>query len=231
MTIHSIKLHEAEVVKPFFEKIRCRGLYPKWNEQKKGYALFNGATHIDTNDSYNYTQNGDFSVCSWVRKAEISADYAIAQMHLLSGYTSDWIISGGGALFWMRSKTLGDNTVLNDLNWHHLAFVWDRALERYKGYLDGVCLGESDIVSDYGGIESIKIGVRGDGVTSFWSGSIARVKIFLRKLTDTEIKNIFDMATITYGLGSYYPLIENAKDYSGHNKDGTNHSAVFVRGW
>jgi len=231
MSVHSIDLSRKKFILPSLEKIKCRGLYPACDEQKNGYASFNGESYVDTKDSRNYSGSGNFSICAWIRKAESSASYAMCQAHSLVGYGSDWIIAGGGSLFWMRSKSLGSEFWLNDYKWHHVIFAWNRVRQTYKGYFNGVSLGESDIVEGYGGTGSIKIGVRGDAASSFWLGSVAHVKIFLRDITDTEARNIFEMATITHGLGSYYPLLENVRDYSGHGKNGINNGAVFVRGW
>jgi len=231
MSVHSIDLNKKRFILPSLEKIKCRGLYPARDERKNGYALFNGASYIDTEDARDYSGSGDFSVCAWIRKSQSAASYAICQSHSLVGYASDWIIAGGGILFWMRSRTMGSDNMLNDYKWHHLTFAWNRGRETYKGYVDGAFLGESDVVSGYGGVGSVKIATRGDAVSSFWLGSIAHVKMFLRELTATEIKNIFEMATITHGLSSHYPLFENVRDYGEHGKDGVNHGAVFVRGW
>ena len=231
MSVHSIKLSRKNILMPSFQKIKCRGVYPEHDEQKDGYALFDGKSFIDTKDSRNYSRDGNFSICLWVRRSEHASTYAICQSHSSAIYASDWIIAGGGALFWMRSKSLGNDSWLNDYKWHHLAFTWNKKNQTYNGYFDGDFLGKSEIVEDYGGMGSIKIGVRGDAISSFWVGSIAHAKIFLRELTDTEVKNIFNMATITSGLGLYYPLSENVRDYSGHNKNGINKGAVFLRGW
>ena len=231
MPVNSIDLSKKRFAKADSEIVRCRGLFSTRAEEKNGYAQFDRGLYIDTQDARDYSGLGDFSICLWVKKNILVTGFAMCQTHSLLVYVSDWVIANGSALFWMRNKVLGKDSDLNDLKWHHLGFVWDKKKEKYKGYFDGDIVGESDAVADYGGFGSVKIGTRGDAITSFWVGRIAHVKIFLRKLTATDVRNIFHMTSITDGLGSYYPLSENAQDFSGHGKNGKNHGAVFKGGW
>lgn len=231
MLVHGIEFKEKKCPYPFLDKVTWRGVYPSSRLEKNGYGIFQPSAYIDTNDFRDYSNGGDFTVCAWARRSSPAADYVACQTRVHSPYGSDWIIVGGGALFWMRSRSIGSANVLNDFKWHHLAFAWDQGRERYRGYYDGIFIGESLVVSGYGGIGSVKIGTRGDALISFWNGGIAHFKIFLRKLTDTQIKSIFEMTRITDSLGSYYPLIDDARDYSGRGKHGINHGVEFTRGW
>ena len=70
--------------------------------------------------------------------------------------------------------------------------VWDLSSETYKGYVDGVYLGQSAVVSGYGAAGNIIIGSRGDQTTSFSSGSMWGVNAWQRELTAQEVLDLYN---------------------------------------
>jgi len=135
-----------------------------------------GDDYVDTTLTTNLS-NSDFTASIWT-KFSGSPTYALSQTHTVGGYSSDWFIVGVSAkIFWFRSVTLGDSLTINDNIWHHLVMVWDESAGTYEGFVDGNTLGYSGSVADYGGINSVKIGTRGDAQSAFFIGSIDEVRI------------------------------------------------------
>lgn len=191
-----------------------------------GSYYFNGDdAYIDTNNSVSLSTK-DFTVACWFKG--VSPGYSVSQLRTVAP-ASDFSLGGAGsALFWMRTVTLGLQSTVQDGNWHHIAMVWSVAEAKYKGYTDGVLIGQSTTVSDYGGIGTIKIGVRGDGLSSFAEGSIDDVRIYQRQLSATEIlqlKNSYNPTLNTNSLGkglvTYLDMNGNAKDKTPNGNDGT----------
>jgi hypothetical protein len=81
--------------------------------------------------------------------------------------------------------------MINNNQWHHLAMVWNKATGRYVGYVDGVSVGQSGIVTAYGGIGTVKVGAQGDGSGAFFKGSIDDVRIYNRILSVEEIEALY----------------------------------------
>lgn len=148
-------------------------------------------THLDTGVTTDLSGSGDFSFSAWFKGTD--AGYLISQSHLVS-YSSDFIIGGTGAsLFWMRSVTLGTKSDIEDGNWHHIAFVWNSTTEKYKGYLDGVLLGESATVTGYGGIGTpVIIGSRGDATSAYSDGLVDEVALYNRALSDADVTTLYN---------------------------------------
>jgi len=147
--------------------------------------------YVDTSLSTDFSGSGDFTVVAWFKGT--NSAYAVTQSHVASPYASDWIFGGSGTdIFWMRSQVLGSASSIEDDLWHHLAMVWDKSSATYQGYVDGVSIGTSEIVSDYSGVNSIKIGTRGDATTTFTNGIIDSVAIYNRALTPTEIQAAYN---------------------------------------
>jgi len=107
-------------------------------------------------------------------------------------YSSDWFMPyGPDSIFWMRGVMLGDPTTIQDDNWLMLTLVWDESEGTYEGFVDGVSIGTSGVVSNYGGVNSVKIGSRGDGTTAFFSGSVADVIIWEEKVSSGQIQDLY----------------------------------------
>jgi len=232
------------------------------NDGKFGKALgFNGSSnYVDTGFSDNLSAS-DFSVSAWIKIPNgASTNYAIAQTHTSSPYTSDWFFpyASGSSIFWFRSVQLGTYSTINDGSWHHLMLVWDQSDAKYTGYVDGKSIGISSTVSNYGGIGSVKIGARADLTSTFFNGLIDEVKIYNYALSSNQVKLDYNqgMAMVMGSTGtstsassaycvpgdaSYCvaPIAEykfekksgdTAYDTSGNGNDGTISGAVSARG-
>ena len=191
---------------------------------RKGQS--NMAMSFDGTDDYidtNYTaalSSADFSVSAWIKQGA-GQSYAVSQAHTAPSYSSDWFFpfGGGNSIFWMRAVGLGSaSSLIEDNQWHHLVMVWDVSEEKYTGYVDGASLGQSAAVTSYGGINSVKIGVRGDGTTSFYNGSIDDVRIYDRVITQDEVTSLYDSynnnvtsGSLTKGLVGQWDLTEKSE--------------------
>jgi uncharacterized protein (TIGR02145 family) len=169
-------------------------------------TAFNGAgNYVDTNYSGDLSGSGNFSVATWVKIAVgVNTGYAVTQLHTIAP-SSDWfipayVVTVSNSIFWFRSVVLGDYNSINDGNWHYLVMVWDKASAKYTGYVDGVSIGQSETVSNYGGVNSVRIGARGDA-GSFFTGSIYDVRIWNRALSQPEITALYndDPASVSTG--------------------------------
>ena len=158
-------------------------------------SRFDGSDdYIDTALTTDLSSGGDFSVFCWAKGDVSEPVYACCQSHSTDPYTSDWIIYiGGGAhtLLWMRSVSMSSPSWCVATDWNFIGLAWDKNQEKYEGFLNGVSLGLSDVVSGYGGVNSVKIGTRGDGTTSWFSGLIGEVIIYRRRLTFPEALQIY----------------------------------------
>jgi len=207
------------------------GVYPDVEEPLGGYAFFAGDGYIDTQEVFSYTQNTDFSISAWLRSDDPSSNYALVQAHTLGSYTSDWILVGGSALFWVRGKVMGNSALMNDNKWHHFVLVWNKTSKKYSGFFDGERLGVSAEILDAGAITPIIIGSRADKNTAFWTGGIAQVKVYKRQLSENEIKRLYHLLPVLNGLYLYYPLVSNGKDYGQNKKHAVVQNAVFSGGF
>ncbi len=174
---------------------------PTWREEGRWagkYALYlDGGDYVDCGNDQkldNLSGKSDFTAEIWT-KFSGNQSYAICQGNQLSPYQSDWffVYSGGGSIFWFRGKQMGAISDINDNKWHHLAMVWDKSTETYEGFVDGESIDISATFSDYEGVESIKIGTRGDATSTFFHGLIGEVAIYNRALSAQEIKGHYEM--------------------------------------
>lgn len=207
------------------------GVYPDFKEPGAGYAQFVGDGYLDTQEVFSYTQNTDFTVSAWLKSEDPSANYALAQAHTVGTYTSDWILVGGSALFWVRGKVMGNSALMNDNKWHHFVLVWDITAKRYSCYFDGVKLGTSVEILDAGAITPIIIGARADKSVAFWTGGIAQVKVYKRQLSKNEVQRLYQLLPVTHGLYLYYPLVSDGLDYGQSRKHGIVQNIEFRRGF
>ena len=165
-------------------------------------ATFAGDGYVDiTGLTTDLSGGGDFTALIWV-KFSGNKQYAFCQSHTLTpSYSSDWFfLQSAGPIFWMRNITLGTLSSIYNNVWHLLGMVWDLSAETYEGFVDGASIGTSDSVSGYGGVDSVKIGVKGNSITNFYTGSSARPRIILRALSAATILKHFTAERWWFGV-------------------------------
>lgn len=180
-----------------------------------GSYYFDGIDdYIDTNVTTDISAN-DFSII--ICYNGIDPNYLITQARTLSPISSNFIIGLNNALFWFRGVTLGDINSIKDGSWHHIVMTWNSGTLKYKGYLDGINLGESNVISGNSSDGTIKIGCRGNVTSAFSQGNISNVAIYNRILTDSDISILYNdwlvgnIPSITNNRVLYYPMnLENS---------------------
>ena len=157
----------------------------------RGRSFDGSDDYIDTHLSIDLSDSGDFTAEVWAEADDSTQGYAMAQSHALDPYSSDWIImlNQTDSLFFMRSVLLPAPVGFDGTRRNHLTMVWEKAVGRYKGYVNGELLGQSAPVEGYGGISSVKIGASGDATYGFFGGLIDEVRICNRALTPLEIQH------------------------------------------
>ena len=162
-----------------------------------GAAFFvvGNTDQIDCGNSFNITTN-DFSVCAWIKttaasgiilsKRSTGAGYELG----LSSGTVSWYLNDGGG-----GADTEDTTTVNDGNWHHIAWVFDRNGSAYR-YIDGVNSGTNDGISarssSLTNTRNIGIGVRlKDTPDNHFDGYICNLGVWDNKaLSQAQIKSI-----------------------------------------
>jgi len=156
----------------------------------RGRSFDGNDDYIDTGLTKDLSGGGDFTAEAWIEAANINKIFAFSQAHALDPYSTDWVVMLNpiDSLFYMRGVALAPPTGFDVTRQNHLALVWEKEVEKFKGYVNGELVGQSATVSGYGGAGSVKIGARGDGTTSFFGGRIDEVRIRNRALTGIEIQ-------------------------------------------
>jgi len=142
-----------------------------------GADSFDGAsgTYTDTTMSYDLSGNGAFSVFTWMKDISSGNQYAMSQAHILSGYSSDWILGYQNNGLWFRSQTIDGGNVFGDDDWHYYGFIFDGT--DAKLYIDGAQHGSSVTPTGYGAVSTVKLMTRGDGTSGFAAGSLDEIHI------------------------------------------------------
>jgi len=191
---------------------------------------YNGSnSYTDTNYTTSLSAS-DFTIEGWFKADSTTEVYAIAQAHTAPGYSSDFIFYYNGAsnLWWMRSKQLAQPGGFTGTNWNYIVMAWDETAGTYEGFVNGVSAGTSPVVTGYGGLNSIKIGTRGDAVSSFWGGIMDEVKISASIRSDDYISTTFNIQDdpanfVTFGAEE---SISASGDWAGHVDDITEWDGV-----
>jgi len=146
---------------------------------KMGAAdTFDGAgDYIDTNQDYDLSGNGAFSVFTWVKDIPNADRYVICQAHILAPYSSDWILGYETNGLWFRSDSISGDDQLNDGSWHYFGFIFDGT--DAKLYIDGSQYGGSITPIGYGAAvgATVKLMTNGNASSVFVSGLMDEVRI------------------------------------------------------
>ncbi len=128
-------------------------------------------------------------------------------------YFSYW--SGGNETMVWGSP----GTVINN-QWQFVAVTYDGTEARtyYNGQLDNV-VSASGLIDSHS--SDLIVGAMITSGQEPFEGDIDDIRIYNKPLTDTEINDLYILEAPDYELEVYYPFSANAKDYSGHSRDGT----------
>lgn len=161
---------------------------PVWKNKK--VLTFDGINeYLDTNVNRNFSGETNFSVFIWVKDIPPGDNYIVVQTNTSSPYRSDWILGYPNGGLWFDGSTVNGNDIISDGKWHLIGFTFDG--QDAELYIDGNYMGYCT-PSIIGGIDSIKLMSRGSGKADFVSGKIDEASIWKRKLSQTQIDQIYN---------------------------------------
>ena len=124
---------------------------------------------------------------------------------------------------------------LNPNQWYYLTYIYDT--DKLKLYIDGVLVGEDDILND-GPIDDciggpIRIGKHWNGDPNFYEGKIDNIEFWNTALTQSEIQSYMSSPPTgnEAGLVGYWNFNEGSgntvTDLSGNGNNGTINGATW----
>ena len=179
--------------------------------------------HISCGDNLDVTTN-DFSVCAWIKTTAASGT-VLAKRSTGAGYE---LSLGNGEVSWYLNDGTGigdteDTIAVNDGEWHHIAWVFDRDGLAYR-YIDGVNSGTNDSIaartSSLTNDRNVGIGARlKDTPDNHFDGYVCNLGFWdNRVLTQPQIKSIMNKnyadltSSETSDLVSWWNLDETLGD-------------------
>jgi hypothetical protein len=143
---------------------------PQWAESFSGTAL-----HFDGSNDYAFIDDrvdlrftGSYTLEAWVRRTKLNTSGCILSKDQSSSKRNYAIIilSNGNIEFsWSRtsgsSRKATSTTGITDMEWHHVACVYDKPNTENYIYLDGQLVGQADVSGTvYTGDEPVVLGCR-----------------------------------------------------------------------
>jgi len=182
----------------------------KWDYGKVDYALkFDGTDDYVSLPTLYSSRPTSLTVTAWIKSQFNHAGYIV-----YNGYNGEFLLHNGERLrdgpvygrypdLASFSVKLADGTwydvyslPLTPNTWHHLTGVWIKGVS-LKIYVDGVLASENKAIPNYdlydpGSNYYTSIGVycRGRETDTFFEGLIDEVRVYIRALSDTEIKTL-----------------------------------------
>ncbi len=129
---------------------------------------------------------GSFSIEAWVKRDVIGAKHCIASKGD-SQHRNFWVVIDGSNRIDFRWETAGggnhgvtSNTIIADLNWHHVACVYDAVVHQNRIYCDGLLVkSATDNGTPMTSTDPVYIGARlsSGKLTDYFRGSIDQLRI------------------------------------------------------
>jgi hypothetical protein len=162
-------------------------------------GMIDGCVMLDGIDDYIETPfvvnpgKGSFSVLAWIQ-CGTPGQAIISQKGEFGGTwlgtdPSGKLMTGFGDIYF---GSLISETVITDVQWHHVGFVYDLDTLHRRLYVDGVLVAEDNtVVSGMPSDEGLYIGASKDlGAGTLCSGYIDDVRIYKQALTSKEIEQL-----------------------------------------
>jgi len=173
----------------------------EWVEGKFEEALFFNGTNtfvqIPLEDDITFTEDSSFTAALWLNSEVVpvpSQDGVFGNYRVST--TPFWgliIRPDGTFIYYLRnggSITPVSKTIVNDGEWHHVAFLRDRKTKKAALYVDGEL--EEEATDPTGNINSGQDIFLGEHLSRFFEGILDEVMLFSRALTKKEIQSIMD---------------------------------------
>lgn len=148
--------------------------------------------------------NESYSILAWLNSSDTTSEIALragtgssyaGQLEKLNGGKIRFVVWDG-----VNVPLIDTDTVVADGGWHLVGAVRNGSSDQLLIYLDGVqdATPVTDTAGDARDTSGVSIGYDGSG---FWfTGGIARVRIFNRALSALEIQNIFSQEKHQFGV-------------------------------
>jgi len=195
---------------------------------KKG-AIFDGNDDkivITNNESLE--TNGDITIAAWIKRGAAGTkdpilvkDHRAEYMFRIDSDDQPFIYQGNGGSEFEGLDCTNSSTQIGT-KWTHVAVTRETTNKEVKFYVNGEKEGDTINYSIEVGTSTanVKIGTREPVFQQFMYGTIADVRLYKKKLTETEIKDLYN-GNIKDKIVSKWDLKEDYKDSIGSN-DGTN---------
>jgi len=196
-------------------------------------------------------QPNTLTISVWINKAYESSKYStiIASNGGGDGSVDDpYVVGDSGfisvsfeGLSSLQRIELYSNNILSHNQWHHIVTIFNDEVDSAYLYINGILNDvkfEQNMSLDQNNL-GLKIGTyqMGNGsplLINCFNGKIDDIMIFNRPLNKSEIDSLYHdngWAIFETGLIAYYPLDNDANDYSGNSYHGTiNGNPEFVKG-
>lgn len=165
----------------------------EWVDGKFGKALEFDANYVlvPNDESYNFTQDQDFSIILWINY-EAQGDWQGVLQKFNGGYPFKVEVNPSNSLYcaiWDQTNNPGAQVGNVSGDWHHVAFVRDRSEKKIYSYLDGQLQETKDdtINGTTENAADLYIGARKPGNTILFYGTLDEIAIYNRVLTEAEI--------------------------------------------
>ncbi|MFA5459401.1 MAG: LamG-like jellyroll fold domain-containing protein [Bacilli bacterium] len=180
---------------------------PRWVVDSKigeGAYEFNGInSYIDTNNPFNFTKEGSFSISFWINSEDHSHKEGVAAGIVGKGhwYDNTWDISLSNTNQ-IRFECSGNPTrsgiiaifspELSLRKWHYYTATYDKGIIRI--YLDGVFTSTMTYngTGDFNGNRNVRIGIRHTDISRVFNGKLDDVRIYNRALSDEEVMFMYE---------------------------------------
>ena len=133
-----------------------------------------------------------------------------------------------------NNPSIVSDKIVSDNNWHHIAYILDRASSILIIFIDGkinqeISVNSMTSVTDSGSPFEIGRVFRQNWASpsSYFNGKIDEIRIYNRALSENDIIKLYGEPDLEDGLIAYYPFNGDTKDKHGSN-DLLNEGADFI---
>lgn len=217
-----------------------QGTTSGWNPQSHisgfGSILFDGTNdyvEVASNNSINFGLK-NFSVSVWINPVDSGAIERIINKLDASSTNTGWLfdINSNGGSYTQGSVRISLRDGVNSIDvsfvsaisisgWQLITMVVDRNAATLKLFVNGIQISTTQSISTLTGSVSctvpMDIGILFGQVTGYYKGYITDIRVYNRKISDFEVKALYDISRIGYpevlrrirNVWSFAPKIAN----------------------
>lgn len=176
--------------------------------------VFNGLTHLESSLVFNNSTFDQGAICLWVKSSTITSQLQTIVQGAYCGFGVYIEENTGKLMGFFGSNSVNAYKSVNpitDGQWHHVVSQSDgvKTYVYIDGILDGFTANDGFIVGNGGANNKIYMG-KSNGSAYPFTGSVSRLKIFNRTLSDCEITERAKKDNKLVGLNE---VIDNSLNY------------------